>query len=55
MSRLFVEQHTRETKLAVSIALSLGKAAQLELAQDAVARAAAGLGGPERAHTVRGR
>jgi hypothetical protein len=46
---------TRETKLAVSIALTLGKAAQLELAQDAVARAAAGLGGPERAHTVRGR
>jgi hypothetical protein len=41
--RLFVERHTRETKLAVSIALTLGKAAQLELAQDAVARAAAGL------------
>ena len=53
--RLLVERHTRETKLAVSIALTLGKAAQLELAQDAVARAAAGLGGPERAHTVRGR
>jgi hypothetical protein len=53
--RLFVERHTRETKLAVSIALTLGKAAQLELAQDAVARAAAGLGGPERAHTVGGR
>jgi hypothetical protein len=38
--RLFVERHTRETKLAVSIALTLEKAAQLELAQDAVARAA---------------
>jgi hypothetical protein len=37
--RLFVERHTRETKLAVSIALTLGKAAQLELAQDAVALA----------------
>ena len=48
--RLFVERHTRETKLAVSIALTLGKAAQLELAQDAVARAAAGLGGPEHAY-----
>ena len=48
----FVERHTRETKMAVSIALTLGKAAQLELAQDAVARAAAAAGrrGPAHAY-----